>query len=102
MYADLKEMLYAWVVSRSDEGLTYCPGAAKIAAMLLLNLPAQQAFVVMRNLLERHLMRSFFGGERAKDDVSFQNLLNMSFSTFFYRWKLITGREAFLLKSRYP
>lgn len=70
LYSDLKDMLCAWVVSRSDEGLGYTLGAAKIAAMLLINMPAQQAFIVMRNLMERHCMRSFFGGEGSKDDVS--------------------------------
>ena len=70
LYGDLKEMLCAWVVSRSDEGLDYAFGAARIAAMLLINMPSQQCFIVMRNLLERHCLRSFFGGERAKDDVS--------------------------------
>jgi hypothetical protein len=69
LYGDLKDMLSAWVVSRSDEGLGYTFGAAKIAAMMLINLPNQQAFIVMRNLLERHCMRSFFGGDRAKEDV---------------------------------
>jgi len=69
MHNDLKDMLFAWVVSRSDEGLGYQMGAAKVAAMLLINMPAQQGFIVMRNLLERHLLRSFFGGERSKDDV---------------------------------
>jgi len=49
--------------------LGYTFGAAKIAAMMLINLPNQQAFIVMRNLLERHCMRSFFGGDRAKEDV---------------------------------
>lgn len=70
LYTDLKDMLYAWVVSRSDEGLGYTLGAAKIAAMILINMPSQQGFNVMRNLLERHCMRSFFGGERTQDDVS--------------------------------
>jgi len=70
LYGELKEMLCAWVVSRSDEGLEYTFGAARIAAMLLLNMPSQQGFIVMRNLLERHCLRSFFGGERTKDDVS--------------------------------
>lgn len=69
MHDDLKDMLYAWVVSRSDEGLGYTLGAAKIAAMLLINMPGQRAFTVMCNLLERHCLRSFFGGERARDDV---------------------------------
>lgn len=69
LHNDLKDMLYAWVVSRSDEGLAYNMGAAKVAAMLLINMPAPRGFIVMRNLLERHLLRSFFGGEHTKDDV---------------------------------
>jgi len=69
LYQELKDMLCAWVVSRSDEGLGYALGAAKIAAMLLITMPVQQGFVVMRNLLERHCIRSFFGGEGTKDDV---------------------------------
>ena len=69
MYEDLKDILCAWVVSRSDEGLGYTLGAAKIAAMLLITMPGQRAFIIMRNLLERHCLRSFFGGERARDDV---------------------------------
>ncbi|KAF8078919.1 rab-GTPase-TBC domain-containing protein [Lyophyllum atratum] len=69
LYEELKEMLCAWVVSRSDEGLGYTLGAAKLAAMLLINMPAQQGFVVMRNLLERHCMRSFYGGEGSHEDV---------------------------------
>ncbi len=71
LHPDLKDMLYAWVVARSDEGLGYTLGAARIAGMLLLNLLPPQAFVVMRNLLERHCLRSFFGGEGSKADVSF-------------------------------
>ena len=69
LHDDLKDILYAWVVARSDEGMGYTMGASKIAAMLLINMASQQAFVVMRNLLERHCLRSFFGGERVKDDV---------------------------------
>lgn len=77
LYEDLKDMLCAWVVARSDEGLGYVTGASKIAAMLLLNMPATQAFLVMRNLLERHCMRSFFGGFTTKDEVStFQNFVS--------------------------
>lgn len=63
-------MLYAWVVSRSDEGLGYVKGIARIAAMVLLNMPAPQGFIMMRNLLERHCMRAFYGGIALKDDVS--------------------------------
>lgn len=70
MYQDLKDILCAWVVARSDEGLGYVPGVSKIAAMVLLNMPPAQGFVVMRNVLERHCMRSFYGGATSKDDVS--------------------------------
>src|SRR3984957_7372278 len=74
LYQDLKDMLCAWVVSRSYEGLGYTPGASRIAAMILINMQPQQGFIVMRNLLERHCMRSFFGGMAARDDVSFTRL----------------------------
>jgi hypothetical protein len=78
MYEDLKDMLYAWVVSRSDEGLGYVRGIAKIAAMIILNMPAPQGFVVMRNLLERHCMRSFYGGHSTKDDVGYFPALRLA------------------------
>ncbi len=70
MYGELKDMLHAWFVSRSDEGLGYVQGAAKIAAMILLNMPASPGFIVMKNLLERHCLRSFYGELSTKDDVS--------------------------------
>ncbi|KAG2155549.1 rab-GTPase-TBC domain-containing protein [Suillus clintonianus] len=69
LYEDLRDMLCAWVVSRADEGLGYVHGTAKIAAMILLNMKPQQGFIVMRNLLERHCMRSLYGSVAAKDDV---------------------------------
>jgi len=37
--------------------------------MFLINLPGDQAFVAMKNMLERHCMRSFYGGASAKEDV---------------------------------
>lgn len=70
LYQDLMNMLCAWVVSRSDEGLGYVMGISKIAAMFLLNMQPAVAFVAMRNLLERHCMRSFYGGLSSRDDVS--------------------------------
>lgn len=69
LYQDVKDLLCAWVVARSDEGLGYVIGASKIAAMLLLNMSAPTAFVAMRNLLERHCLRSFYGGLSSRDDV---------------------------------
>ena len=70
LYEDLKDMLCAWVVSRNDEGLGYAPGVARLAGMVLLNMPAPQGFVLLRNLLERHCMRAFYGLPHSKDDVS--------------------------------
>jgi TBC1 domain family member 14 len=71
LYDDLYDMLVAWMVSRFDEGLGYGEGVAKITGMLLLTMSSkEQAFVVLRNLLERHCMRSFYGGASTKDDVS--------------------------------
>lgn len=70
LYQDLKDMLCAWVVSRADEGLGYTPGTSRIAAMILVNISAPEGFVVLRNLLERHCLRSFYGGTDTKEDVS--------------------------------
>lgn len=71
LYEELKELLCAWVVSRSDEGLGYVMGVSKVAAMFLLNMSDKsQVFIAMRNLLERHCLRSFYGGLSSKDDVS--------------------------------
>lgn len=70
LYQDLKDMLCAWIVARSDEGLGYVAGVSKVAAMLLLNMTPAQGFLVMRNLLDRHCMRSLYGGHKSRDDVS--------------------------------
>ena len=70
LYQDLKDLLCAWVVSRTDEGLGYTSGTSRIAAMILINMSAPQGFVVMRNLLERHCLRSFYGDTSTKEDVS--------------------------------
>ncbi|KAJ7040461.1 rab-GTPase-TBC domain-containing protein [Mycena alexandri] len=81
LYSDLKDMMCAWVVSRSDEGLGYTIGAAKIAAMLLINMPGPTG---------RHCMRSFFGGEGSKDDVSaeiFDTLLADGMPKIYFNFK---------------
>lgn len=76
LYQELKDMLCAWVISRVDEGLAYRHGIAKIAAMMLVNIPVPQAFIAMRNLLERHCLRSFYGGVGAKEDTSGRSILS--------------------------
>ncbi|KAG9314087.1 hypothetical protein JVU11DRAFT_4868 [Chiua virens] len=69
LYQDLKDLLCAWVVSRADEGLGYTSGTSRIAAMILINMSAPQGFVVLRNLLERHCLRAFYGDTNTKEDV---------------------------------
>jgi len=85
-------MLCAWVVSRSDEGLGYVQGASKIAGMFLLNMSPSSAFMAMRNLLERHCMRSFYGGLAAQDDVEayyriFDTLLADGMPKIYFNFK---------------
>ncbi|KAI0094328.1 rab-GTPase-TBC domain-containing protein [Irpex rosettiformis] len=92
LYQDLKDMLCAWVVSRSDEGLGYVSGVSKVAAMILLNMGPAEGFVVMRNLLERHCLRSFYGGETSKDDVEayyriFDTLLADGMPKIYFNFK---------------
>ncbi|KIM70256.1 hypothetical protein SCLCIDRAFT_62196, partial [Scleroderma citrinum Foug A] len=92
LYQELKDMLCAWVISRVDEGLAYRHGIAKIAAMMLVNIPVPQAFIAMRNLLERHCLRSFYGGVGAKEDVEayyriFDTLLADSMPKIYFNFK---------------
>jgi len=92
LYSELKDMLCAWVVSRSDECLGYVLGTARIAAMILLNMSAGPGFVVMKNLLERHCMRSFYGGLSTKDDMEayyriFDTLLADGMPKIYFNFK---------------
>ncbi|KAG6337071.1 hypothetical protein ID866_2024 [Astraeus odoratus] len=92
LYQELKDILCAWVISRADEGLGYIRGIAKIAAMILINIPAPQAFIATRNLLERHCLRSFYGGTGAKEDVEayyriFDTLLADSMPKIYFNFK---------------
>ncbi|CAE6526414.1 unnamed protein product [Rhizoctonia solani] len=92
LYQDLKDLLCAWVVSRSDEGLGYVKGVSSIAGMFLINMPTDDAFVCMRNLLERHCLRSFYGGPGARDDIEayyriFDTLLADGLPKVFFNFK---------------
>ncbi|KZO95461.1 RabGAP/TBC [Calocera viscosa TUFC12733] len=68
LYPDLKDLLCAWTIARSEESLSYVKGASHVAGMLLINMPVEQAFLAFRNLLDRHCIRSFYAGQ--SDDVS--------------------------------
>jgi hypothetical protein len=60
-------------MGRRDRSLQVV-GASRIGAMLLINMAVPQAFIAMRNLLDRHCLRSFYGGPSAKEDVSPRHL----------------------------
>jgi len=67
LHQDLKDLLCAWTVARSDESMSYVRGASHVAGMLLINMPVEQAFLAFRNLLDRHCLRSFYAGQ--SDDM---------------------------------
>ncbi|KAF8602274.1 RabGAP/TBC [Ceratobasidium sp. AG-I] len=92
LYQDLKDLLCAWVVSRSDEGLGYVRGVSSVAGMFLINVSSEEAFICMRNLLERHCLRSFYGGPGARDDIEayyriFDTLLADGLPKVFFNFK---------------
>lgn len=93
LYEDLYHLLCAWVVARADEGLGYVEGIAKIGGMLLLNLSSpNQAFMVLRNLLEKSCLRAFYGGHEARDDVEayyriFDTLLADTMPKVYFNFK---------------
>ena len=62
-------------------------GASRIGAMLLINMAVPQAFIAMRNLLDRHCLRAFYGGPSAQEDVS------PASSSWAYKVTLVTGRS---------
>jgi hypothetical protein len=81
MHDDLKDLLCAWYVSRLDEGQEYvspvvCPiirfsltktlfqvsDIHHLAGMLVITMPLPQAFIALRNLLNRPCLRAFYSG----------------------------------------
>lgn len=105
LHQDLKDMLCAWTVARSDEGLGYVPGAARIAGMLLLQMSIERAFLVMRNLMERHCVRAFYSGEASNEDVSLvlscgsPTCIPDRSSCIEFRSKHTSGQFFFLIKT---
>ncbi|TYJ53197.1 hypothetical protein B9479_006175 [Cryptococcus floricola] len=57
---DLKELVCAWLVYRSDEGLGYAPYITLIAGILLLASPPATAFHTLLNILAGPVLRAFF------------------------------------------
>lgn len=69
---DLRDLLQAWVVSRSEEGLGYMQDVHWLAAMLLVNMDTSVAFIALRNLLERPTLRAFFRADTAEVEAYYR------------------------------
>jgi hypothetical protein len=81
MHDDLKDLMCAWYVSRLDEGQGYVSPVVRpimrfclkntlfqvsdihhLAGMLVITMPLPQAFIALRNLLNRPCLRAFYSG----------------------------------------
>ncbi|KAL7415724.1 rab-GTPase-TBC domain-containing protein [Mrakia frigida] len=77
MYAGLREFLGAWVVARSDEGLSYASGVHLLAATLLLNMPPQSAWITLLNLLSSSgCLRAFYDPGSTAEQQAYYRVLN--------------------------
>ncbi|ORY34660.1 rab-GTPase-TBC domain-domain-containing protein [Naematelia encephala] len=82
MRADLRELLCAWVVCRSDEGLGYAPYISYLAAMLLLTSAPSAAFHILVNLLSRPLLRAFYTETTDEIEAFYRVFENLQADTF--------------------
>ncbi|RSH93186.1 hypothetical protein EHS25_007539 [Saitozyma podzolica] len=82
MREDLKEILCAWVVYRSDSALGYASYISHLAAMFLLVSPASQAFISLCNLLHRPCLRAFFTDTKDEIDAYYRVFENLQADTF--------------------
>ncbi|WWC65933.1 uncharacterized protein I303_108555 [Kwoniella dejecticola CBS 10117] len=74
---DLKEMICAWVVYRSDDGMGYAPYISHLSAMFLLVSPPSEAFISLINLLSRPCLRAFYTETLDEIDAYYRVLENL-------------------------
>ncbi|WVQ95945.1 hypothetical protein IAU59_003044 [Kwoniella sp. CBS 9459] len=79
---DLKELITAWVVYRSDEGLGYAPYINLLCAMFILVSPPAEAFISLINLLSRPCLRAFFTQTEDEIDAYYRVLENLQADTY--------------------
>ena len=77
MRDDLHELVCAWVVYRSDEGLGYAPYITLLAAMFLLVSPLPVAFLSLVNLMSRAVPRAFAAEDREEIDGFYRVFENL-------------------------
>lgn len=66
LHADLRDLVYAHAVFWKDKPL-HANGIANLAAMLLVSMPVQDAFLCLVNLVNKSLLKTFYAG--SPDDV---------------------------------
>lgn len=79
---DLRDLVSAWVVYRSDEGLGYAPYITCLAAMFILVSPPQEAFLSLCNLLARPCMHAFFTETQDEIDAFYRVFENLQADMF--------------------
>ncbi|OCF34333.1 hypothetical protein I317_05510 [Kwoniella heveanensis CBS 569] len=79
---DLRELVGAWVVYRSDEGLGYAPYINLLCAMFILVSPPSEAFIALINLLSRPCLRAFFTQTEDEIDAYYRVLENLQADSY--------------------
>ena len=97
LHQDLRDLIYAHAVFWKDKPI-YAPGTANLAAMLLVSMPVQEAFLCLVNIVNKSLLKTFYAGpqddvgihdvfKRASPDLTCDPRLRhtIAFSTLFWR-----------------
>ncbi|WWC73596.1 uncharacterized protein I206_107568 [Kwoniella pini CBS 10737] len=79
---DLKELICAWVVYRSDDGQGYAPYISHLSAMFLLVSPPSEAFISLINLLSRPCLRAFYSEISDEIDAYYRVLENLQADSY--------------------
>lgn len=79
---ELRDLVCAWVVYRSDSGRGYAPYITWLAAMFSLVSPPAQAFLSLANFLSRPCMHAFYTDTRDEIDAFYRVFENLQADMF--------------------
>ncbi|BEI81104.1 hypothetical protein CcaverHIS002_0202640 [Cutaneotrichosporon cavernicola] len=79
---ELKDLVCAWVVYRSDSGRGYAPYITLLAAMFALVSPPAQAFLSLCNFLSRPCLHAFYTDTRDEIDAFYRVFENLQADKF--------------------
>jgi len=82
MREDLKDLISAWVVWRSDQARGYAPHIAQVAAMFLLTASPQVAFLSLVNFLSRPTLSAFYNEVPDEIDAFYRVFENLQADMF--------------------